>query len=94
MAYLLYHNCIIFNIEQNPVITHAKTIAEVGLSQPLDVAGKSIFQASYFSDDLALAGAEGSRQPATRTRHEIALNSSVRRGSTSTLARVSKRSQR
>ncbi len=52
MAYLLDHDYIIFNIEQNPVITHAKTIAEVGLSQPLDVAGKSIFQASYFSDDL------------------------------------------
>jgi len=31
MAYLLDHDCIIFDIEQNPVITHAKSVAEIGL---------------------------------------------------------------
>jgi hypothetical protein len=37
MAYLLDDDCIIFDIEQNPVISHAQTVAEVSLSQPLDV---------------------------------------------------------
>jgi hypothetical protein len=39
MAYLLNHDCITFDIEQNPVITHAQTIAEVSLSQSFDIAG-------------------------------------------------------
>jgi hypothetical protein len=38
MAYLLDDDCITFDIEQNPVITHSQTIAEVSLAQPFDVA--------------------------------------------------------
>jgi hypothetical protein len=39
MAYLLDGDCIIFDIEQNPVIAHAQPIGKIGLSQALDVAG-------------------------------------------------------
>jgi len=31
MADLLDDDCIILDIEQNPVITHAQTVAEIGL---------------------------------------------------------------
>jgi len=38
MAYLLDHDCIIFDIKQNPIITHTQPITEVSLPQPLDIA--------------------------------------------------------
>jgi hypothetical protein len=49
VAYLVDDNSIIFDIKQNPVIPHAKTITEVSLAQPFDVASQAAFQARYLS---------------------------------------------
>src|SRR5882762_4480326 len=52
MAYLLDHDCIIFDIEQNPIIAHAQPIAKISLPQSFDVAMKAQFQAGDLADDL------------------------------------------
>ena len=48
MAYFLDDDCIIFDIEQNPVITHAQPIPKIRLAQPLDVARRAFSRREIF----------------------------------------------